>query len=153
MEKTINWMELLKDIGIRPFSIYVKYNKNNHVGVFAGKDFNNGDLIEHCLGISPDFRMKYAFSDNRLAKYCLPISCHEDEQEICKEYGERLMILLGNGSIYNASKTQEESNADIFISQKAGIASFYAKKDIKKDEEILVCRGESYYNYFYEKNK
>ena len=105
-------------------TIEVKRTANKGRGVFALKDFKEGEIIEKCpiINITPEER-----------KHC--------EKTVLNFYiypwrsTRSGSVVLGYGSIYNHSF---DPNADWKQNFKEENMIYRALKDIKKEEEILV---------------
>ncbi len=105
--------------------IYVKKSPTHGYGVFAGKDFRKGELIEECyIIISPKG------GDKVLEDFYFDIK---------GKYG----VFTGYGSIYNHS---EDPNADYNISISKKLATIKADRTIKKGEELFVSYGEEWFS-------
>jgi uncharacterized protein len=92
-------------------------------GVFATRDIKKGELIHSAPVLAyPNEEHKY-IEKTRLADYVF-------------EYGtNHSAFLLGYGMMFNHSY---QPNADYEISFEKHTFDFFALKDIKKDEEILI---------------
>ena len=112
------------------------------LGVFANRDFSEGEEIEYCHMIPMAFKRRY-IHDPGIIKYAYWSSCQCDD---CKKHGQSGFILLGNGSIYNSANSEKELNATFRIYTDFQVTVFKATKKIKKDEEILVWWGQRYYD-------
>jgi SET domain-containing protein len=100
---------------------YVKQSKYGGRGVFANKHFNENEIIEE----------GYTIIDGELdcGIYRDYIYSRTDTNSNA--------FLLGNGSLYNHS--YKNNNAYVRTINDKFIV--YAKKNIEKDDEILVCYG------------
>lgn len=103
--------------------IVVKKSKTHGYGVFADKKIKKGEMIEQCYMIitrgGDQVLEDYYFAAKR--KYA---------------------IFLGFGCIYNHA---DEPNADYNLNLNKRVATFKAKRDIKKGEEILISYGEDWF--------
>ncbi len=118
-------------------SLLQKYNRVNLKiqpckygrGVFAGKDFARGELIEVCpvlLLNEHDINMAWALHSYALEKYYF-------------NYDEKYAaIALGYGSLYNHSYN---SNAEYSSNTKEEEVIIYARKKIKKGNQIFIDYG------------
>jgi hypothetical protein len=130
--------------------LIIKNSKFSGLGVFANKDFLIGEEIEYCHLIEMEYKQKY-IHDVNILKYAYwydLCECHD-----CRIHGKKGFILLGNGSIYNSSESQEGANAFFEIFPEIKVTVFTAIKKIKKDEEILVWWGQNYYDKWCSKKK
>ena len=98
-------------------------------GVFAGMDFSKGSLIEVCPVIlmnAHEAHMAWATHGTILERYYF-------------EYDEKhSAIALGYGSLYNHSKNP---NADYSANTETKEVVIYARKNIKKGEQIFINYG------------
>lgn len=105
------------------FPIYLKKSKipNSGRGVFAGKNFKKGEVIE----VAPILILEFSdFVDtkwNKLFEYYFWMD-------------DYVALALGFGSLYNHSK---QPNCKYELDRKKETITFTAILDIKKDEEIL----------------
>ncbi|TLS36906.1 SET domain-containing protein [Pseudalkalibacillus caeni] len=92
-------------------------------GVFAIRDIKKGELI-HEAPVIPFTNEEHILIEHTLL------------DDYVFEYGENhTAILLGYGSLFNHSYTP---NATFYINFKQHTFDFYAYKDIKAGEEILI---------------
>lgn len=92
-------------------------------GVFAKKDIKKGETIESCPVIEFSESESSNFKESNLVTYTYYFGKDKNQAT----------ILLGFGSIYNHSYTP-----NAVYKAKEEIIDFTAKRNIKKDEEILV---------------
>lgn len=105
--------------------IFVKKSSMHGYGVFAGKSYKKGELIEQCYAIitkGGDKTLEDFYFDAKGKKYAL---------------------LTGFGSIYNHS---DEPNADYTINVKKRLATIKAAKRIAKGEELFVSYGDEWFS-------
>jgi SET domain-containing protein len=129
--------------------LYIKTSGKKGLGVFAKNDIKKDDVIEYCHCMVLGFRENY-HKDPVIFQYAYP-----GDDEVSDEWanhGRKFLIPLGFGGIYNSSETQNLANAAFKTHTNESLLVFYALKDIKKDEEVLVWWSTEYYNYFI-KNK
>ena len=103
--------------------IEVRSSKIHGYGVFAKKNIKKDELLEECHYIVVDYSSKvqhFYFSWPR-----------------GKGLFEKYVIALGYGTIYNGCEPGDE-HANWKTDTDNDIFEFYAVKDIKKDEEILI---------------
>jgi SET domain-containing protein len=103
--------------------IFVKLSPTHGYGVFAGKTFKKGDIIEECYILitkGKDLALEDYYFDAD-GKYAL---------------------ITGYGVIYNHA---DDDNAEYKIDAKRRLATFKAIKTIKKGEEIFVSYGEDWF--------
>lgn len=93
-------------------------------GVFALRDFKEGEIIEKCPVINITVKERKHCEKTILNYYVFP---WKSTRSGC--------IVLGYGSIYNHSF---DPNADWKQNFKEGVMTYKAIKDIKKGEEILI---------------
>lgn len=103
--------------------VYVKRSSTHGYGVFAGKNFRKGELIEECYII---------------------ISKGGDKilEDFYFDAKGKYAVFLGYGSIYNHS---DEPNADYTINIKKRLATIKADRTIRKGEELFVSYGEEWF--------
>jgi uncharacterized protein len=103
--------------------IYVKKSSTHGYGVFAGKNFRKGELIEECYMIISKG------GDKVLEDYYFDVK-------------GKYAIFLGYGCIYNHS---DEPNADYVIHAKKHLVTIKADRAIRKDEELFVSYGDDWF--------
>lgn len=103
--------------------LIVKKSPLHGYGVFAGKTFKKGEIIEECYVLFTSGKDKaledYYFASGR--KYAIP---------------------TGFGVIYNHS---DDENADYVINAKRKLCTIKAMRTIKKGEEIFVSYGPGWF--------
>ncbi len=105
-------------------SVIVKRTKTKGLGVFAGKDFQPGEIIETCPTVYIQTKERTFLENTILAYYIYPWTSTR-----CG------VMVLGYGSIYNHSYTPNATWEQDF-SNKTMI--YRATSPIHKGEEILV---------------
>jgi hypothetical protein len=138
---TAEW-ERLKQEGYNLSHLYLKESPNKGMGVFANKDFEEGDIIEYAYCMIYDWRSKYLL-DNSIKRFSYIDMCDCKE---CENHGGLLIQPFGYGSIYNSAETIEQRNANYFIINKKRLIVYEAITKINKGDEILLWFGESYFN-------
>lgn len=108
---------------LRQNKLIVKKSSLHGYGVFAGKKFRKGELIEECYLIIS------SGGDKKLEDYYFDAD---------GKYG----LLTGFGIIYNHS---EDPNADYKIDVKRRLATFKADRTIQKGDEICVSYGDKWF--------
>lgn len=103
--------------------IFVKKSSLHGYGVFAGKTFKKGDLIEECYFVIT------SGDDKKFEDYYFDVD-------------GKYAIFLGFGSIYNHS---DDPNADYFIYKKSKMTKIKAARTIKKGEEIFISYGDEWF--------
>lgn len=111
--------------------LIVKKSSLHGYGVFAGKNFKKGEIIEECYIIST------RGGDKKLQDYYFKVN---------NNYG----IFTGFGIIYNHS---DDPNADYFINAKRKLVTFKADRAIRKGEEIHISYGEKWFSSRNKKSK
>lgn len=101
-----------------------RISKEKGRGVFALRDFEEGEVIEKCPVISITPTERKACQKTIFANYIYPWRSTRSGS-----------LVLGYGSIYNHSF---DPNADWKQNFKEGVMTYRAIKDIKKGEEILI---------------
>jgi len=117
--------------------IYIKQTPAKGMGVYAGEDIKNGELIEKCYLIKVDTPQEhlgniydYVFNYPQGGKF------------------QFLVLPLGAGCVYN----HDDNNNAIWKTSKEPMHFDYiAVKDIKKDEEICTHYGDFYWNHMAER--
>tara|TARA_R110001592_G_scaffold16073_4_gene68806 strand:- start:1434 stop:1826 length:393 start_codon:yes stop_codon:yes gene_type:complete len=99
-------------------------------GVFANKDIKAGEILEECHHVILENNFK--LQDPILQTYVF--SWPKGSFGGIKASS----VVLGMGSIFNHSN---DNNADWVTDEIRNLYSFYAIKDIKKDEEIFTNYG------------
>tara|TARA_R100001460_G_scaffold85792_1_gene127089 strand:+ start:112 stop:462 length:351 start_codon:yes stop_codon:yes gene_type:complete len=111
---------------------YVEDSPIHGQGVFADKDYSQGDTIEMCPYLIAD---KDDFNESCILHDYMFYSPYEDDEDF--------FIPLGLAMVYNHSETP---NAEWNIAdQDERFIKFFAVKKIKKGEEILHDYGEPYW--------
>ena len=109
----------MQDLSIRP-------SPGKGRGVFAERDFAEGDLIERCPGLVFTAESRQAIGRTLLDGYYF---------NWVPRVSEVAMIALGYGSIYNHSSTP---NADWISRIDENMIDFIAQRPISAGEEILI---------------
>lgn len=107
-----------------PDDIVIKKLKSKGRGVFAGRDFKKGELIESCPVLIFTPKQRKNLEKTLLNYYIYPWRSTRGAA-----------LVLGFGSIYNHSF---DPNADWKQNFKKEVMEYRAIKNIKKGEEILV---------------
>jgi SET domain-containing protein len=102
-------------------------------GVFANEDIRSGEILEECHHVILD--NKFKFQDPMLQTYIFSWPKGSFGGNNASS------VVLGMGSIFNHS---DDNNADWVTDEIRNLYSFYAIKDIKKDEEIFTNYGKLY---------
>lgn len=117
-----------------PKKIYVARSPIHGLGIFANEDIKNGEIFEitplldvvkskeEDLGL--EFLYDYRFAYNKNGKTI------------------KLVLALGYGSLYNHG---DDPNASWKLNEELDMFEFYAVKDIKAGEEILIRYGNKEY--------
>lgn len=104
--------------------LIVKKSSLHGYGVFAGKSFKEGEIVEEC------YILITRGGDRKLEDYYFDVS---------GKYG----IFTGFGVIYNHAA---EPNVDYYINSKRRLATFKANRSIKKGEELTVSYGDKWFS-------
>lgn len=104
--------------------IVVKKSTRHGYGVFAGKSFKKGDIIEEC------YMIMTRGGDKGLEDYYF-------------DANGKHAIFTGFGIIYNHA---EEPNVDYHIYYKRRLVIFKANTNIKKGEELTVSYGDKWFS-------
>lgn len=125
MTTTVRQIELKKVKKIHPGNLFIKETKNKGRGVFAGKDFEAGEVMEIC----PVLRIP---DDQSIYMEGTVIENHWFE---AGDKEEEYLIALGFGSLYNHSY---RPNAYYCIDGKMNLIYYHARRKIRKGREITV---------------
>lgn len=104
--------------------IEVRKSKIHSKGVFANYDIKKGELVEK----APYIVIK---DKNAVKDY---VYFYTKNNTIC--------LVFGYGSIYNHSNNH---NVDFYVDPNNHYFEYYANKDIKKGDELLVTYGSDYW--------
>ena len=120
-----------------PFSFrsenYIKFSNISGYGIFAGKNYEKGDIVEICPFIEID--QKYLHDDNPLHQYVF--SSHLGPS------GDKYIIVFGNGSLFNHN---DDNNTYYYHNCSGNRLLYYAaKKAIKEGEELCIHYGDAHY--------
>lgn len=122
------------------------------MGVFAGKPFAKGELIEMCHSILLEWQSKYQ-RDASISRYAYAVGCHCDPSLTrppcmlnCPVNGHRYMIPLGFGACYNSADSEEGANAKYDVVPDRLLIFYTATKDISEGEEIVTWFGKGFYD-------
>lgn len=103
--------------------IIVKKSPTHGYGVFAGKAFKKGEIMEQC---------------------CIIVSKGGDKklEDYYFDANGKYAILTGYGMIYNHS---DDPNAEYTLNLKTRVATIRADKTIPKGSEIYISYGEQWF--------
>jgi SET domain-containing protein len=104
--------------------LIVQKSSRHGYGVFAGKTFKKGDIIEECYIIIT------RGGDKKLEDYYFDVD---------GKHG----LFTGFGIIYNHS---DEPNADYYIKAKQCLVTFKANQTIPKGKEIFISYGDKWFS-------
>jgi len=124
---------------IQPKKIIVNSSSIQGNGVFATEDISAGELIERCPMVRLTWRSNY-IQEPTIWKYCYTqpkCDCSD-----CKNHGFYFWMVLGYGMIYNH---QDDPNTKWEFNYDEAYADVIALSDIKKNQEIFVTYGSSYF--------
>eukprot|EP00812_Abedinium_dasypus_P011110 NODE_4689_length_650_cov_178.157983.p1 GENE.NODE_4689_length_650_cov_178.157983~~NODE_4689_length_650_cov_178.157983.p1 ORF type:complete len:199 (+),score=33.65 NODE_4689_length_650_cov_178.157983:3-599(+) len=140
---------------LRAMPSQVKFGKSTLVkndflhphGVFADADFKEGEIVEMCPCLVLDYNGASCMVDNCF--YLPPIEVDLGDRTIVKR-GERWVLPLGNGSIYNHLPAGQD-NVTWFYDETTQCVIYVAslpdgKKKIERNEELCFDYGEDYWN-------
>lgn len=119
---------LLSTHGSSSPSIYIQESRLGGRGVFAGRTFHPGDVIEIC----PTLTSEGERWGSATADYVFG-GVHKPTHSV---------LVLGYGSLYNHS---DDPNAEHSLSELDGLMTYTAKRTIKKGEEITVYYGNDWF--------
>lgn len=104
-------------------------------GVFAKENIKEGEILQECHHIL--LHDKFPNLNEKLKSYVFAFPIEIDGNKT-KQVSS---VVLGFGSIFNH---QKDNNADWLIDNCRDVFTFYARKNIKKDEEICTNYGDGY---------
>lgn len=106
--------------------LFVKKSPIHGYGVFAGEDFNPGEIVEECYTILSNGE------DKTLKNYYF--FCYENKTG----------LTTGYGLIYNHS---DMPNMNFFYDEARSVTIFSATKPISKGEELMIRYGDSWFSH------
>lgn len=118
---------------IPPSKIYISKSPIHGYGVFSNETINQGEVIEECPIF--DLQIQYGHTSPVFIDYRFnwPQGTHDWKKQV---------VAWGYGSLYNHSN---EPNAQWRSNLEKETFEFFAIKDIKPNEEILVYYGDISY--------
>ncbi len=140
--------EKLKREGYEPQGLQIRNAGRKGVGVFAMRDFEEGEVVEYCHCIRMAVPHNYC-ADRGIKQYAYWDSDVGD----VPNHGPTGLIVLGHGSIYNSAESDEEKNCDWFVSADSRLVVFMALRKIRSGQEILTWWGQNYYNSWCKKKE
>ena len=108
-------------------SIVIKKHSQYGRNVYANKDYNVNDIIEICPTIYDD--------NNKINKGIIT-------NYLFRGSNNKSVLAFGYCSLYNH---RDDNNASWKVSDDDSIITFFATKNIKKGEEIMVNYGDGYW--------
>tara|TARA_Y100000593_G_scaffold83625_1_gene157796 strand:- start:1351 stop:1776 length:426 start_codon:yes stop_codon:yes gene_type:complete len=131
----------MKDILFKSNKIEIRKSPIDGYGVFAKEDIVKNELLEECHY----FKLKDGFSSEiETYSYTWPKKRNDANQN--RKFDFRT-IVFGYASVYNTSKTFDTKNINWYTD--GDIYVFETIRDIKKDEELLIYYGDSFWNWYY----
>jgi len=116
---------------------YIKFSKISGYGIFAGKNYKKGDVVEICPFI--EIEKKYLEAENPLNQYVF--GSHLSPS------GDKYIIVFGNGSIFNHAN---ENNTYYYHDCTGNRLLYYAaKEDITLGDELCIHYGDKHYVNLY----
>lgn len=116
------------------FHVETRFIDEKQCGVFATKDINQFDCLEHIKGLQLGHKSKY-HNDPILLERTKPYVCYCKD---CQIHGNSLFLPLGHMNNYRYMIDQNKANADSFFIYDKNLFIIYSLKPINKDEEILL---------------
>jgi uncharacterized protein len=104
--------------------IFVKKSPKHGYGVYAGKTFKKGEILEEC------YILITKGDDKKLEDYYFDVK-------------GKYALFTGFGIIYNHS---DDPNADYTINYKRRLATIKADRTIRKGEEIFISYGDKWFS-------
>jgi hypothetical protein len=127
--------------GIYNGNKYIKQVEGKGWGVFANVNFKEGDIIEFCRAHIMPLREEI-IKIPCLEKFCYWADCGCDR---CLKEGQRPVVVLGYGSLYNSVSSKEMRNTAYIQYLNINLQIFIADRDIKKNEELVCFHGEKFF--------
>ncbi len=115
--------------------IEVKDSELSGRGVFAKEDIKKGEILEECH--HKVLEKKFNFLSRKTQEYVFAWPMIIDE----KNTKSVSTVVFGFGSIFNH---QKDNNANWILDTCRDVFTFYARKNIKKGEEICTNYGDGY---------
>lgn len=134
-EKKINYSSKITD---QQPSLVVKKSPIHGYGVFTQSLINQNSIIEICYIIELEFRDKY-HKDRVILDYCYTTSLKDNDSI---KHGNRLILLTGNGMLYNH---RENNNAEWTFDYNERKAILISKTNLNIDDEITINYGDGYW--------
>lgn len=128
------WAQI-KKTGYQNNKVYIKEIAPKGLGVFAKEDIKAGEVVEMCHTVIAETPSKY-MHDKNLSEYTLPAIIKDDMYP---------SFLFGFGCMYNSSETQIGRNIDWIVIPESRLSVYIAKRNIKRDEELVTWFGEGFY--------
>lgn len=110
-------------------------------GIFAQESIKQGELIEEARLLRLKWRSFYIHEPITFDYVWENTKC---SCPTCKEFGRRVYLALGNGSLYNHSNMTNTTQKLDFVTESILI---HAKVDIQAGEEIFLNYGKNYWLY------
>lgn len=119
--------------------LYIDKSEIHGYGVFTKNQIDVGDVIETCYTIELEFRDKY-HKDKTILNYTYALNRADHDTNA---HGNKLVLLTGNGMLYNHSL---EALAEWRLFPDSRQAILIAIKDIQPTYEITIDYGPGYWN-------
>ena len=132
----------------QPLKIAVRKSPIHGYGVFATEDIFENEIIEEAhyqlthirKGLLCSKCMPAYFN---LSRYCYIEPC---DCKACHSTGHQFVLAGGCFMQYNSCKESQDQNMSIQWNKIANRITSVAKKNIKKDQELMCYHGKHYYN-------
>jgi len=116
---------------------YIKFSKISGYGIFAGKNYKKGDIVEICPFL--EIEKKFLEPENPLNQYVF--GSHLSPS------GDKYILVFGNGSIFNHA---DENNTYYYHDCTGNRLLYYAaKEDITEGTELCIHYGDKHYVKLY----
>lgn len=122
----------------RENSLYVDLSQIHHYGVFTKYKIAKDSVIELCYCIELEFRDKY-HKDKTILNYSYALYSGDNE---ITNHGHKLMLLTGNGMLYNHNDNPKAQWVWLLEERKAMLV---ALQDIEQNSEITIDYGYGYW--------
>jgi SET domain-containing protein len=126
--------------------VYFEKTDDFGYGVFATRDIKQHERIEESTYFLTGFMNseKEGETVRRIPHFCWTMKCNCESCRELEEQDLQYIVTTGNTMLYNHSL---DFNAIVSILREERIVRVYARRDIKKDEQIFANYG-PHYNFW-----
>lgn len=151
-EELVKHWKKIRDEGFVP-GVYLKEAGYKGLGVFAKSNFEVGAILEMAHTVAFEWQARY-LADPTIRRYSYALNCHCSPITPtrppcllnCAKNGNRHVMPLGFGCIYNSADNWETHNTAYQIFPDHGFTVYIARAPIAKDEECVTWFGQGYYD-------